>query len=207
MDTQNDTSHFDQSKMLRKSGFRTKVSALPDNAREYVEELLKEDRTDVFIANEVNRRYDLQNTSTHGEVSHKAIAAYRKVLNKRQLTSAESLRSLAEFDSNFITDFKSEIENAKVITRMCEMFEKQYAAALMYSEQEKKLPLPLQAAESARKSCFTMGVALVHAMVEAGLLPNSVVKKQPSDADVIVDIGPEFIRAVQNLQKETQAHF
>ena len=178
MDTQNNVPHFDQSKTLRRSGFRTKVSALPDESREYVEDLLKEDRTDVFIANEVNRRYNLKTSSPLGEVSHKAIAAYRKVWRKHQLTSAESLRSLTNFDSNFVTDFKQQIEKTKVISRMCEMFQQQYEAVELYAKREKQLPLPLQIAETARKNCFNMGVQLVDMLVDTGLISKAVVDNQ-----------------------------
>lgn len=202
MEAQNTTPYFVQSVSLRRSGFRNKVYALPDEARGFIEDLLKEDRTDVFIAREVNRRYDLKNNSDVGEVSHKAIASYRKAWKKQELTKSESLRSLADFDSNFIKDFKGEIEKAKVITRMREMFDRQYESAKMFTEQEKNLPLPLQSAETARKSCFSMGVALVHTMVEAGLLP-SIANKQPLvNANTIIDIGPELQKAIQSLQRE-----
>lgn len=194
--------YFDQAIKLRQSGYRTKVNALPDEARAYIEELLKADKTDTFIADDVNKRYDLKNTSSLGEVSYKAIASYRKLWRKRQLESAESLRAIAHFDSDFIVNFKKDVQEANVIARLCEMFTSQYESAKRYTEQESKLPLPLQAAENTRKTCFTMGIALAHLLIESGLMPKTDEANKNADVNGFVTVPEGFVEAVASLQRE-----
>jgi len=202
MDSYNQiTSYFDQSKQLRRSGFRTKINSLPEEVREYVDELLKEDRTDVFIAFEVNRRYDLSHTSHHGELSHKAVASYRKVWQKHQLNSTASLRTLVNFDKHFIEDFKRNIEKIAVISRMCELFQQQYEAVQIYAEREKQLPIPLQGTETARKTCFTMGVQLVDMLIDTGLITKAIAEKQQNQKEPEMP-SSDLLAATQRILKE-----
>jgi len=199
------TPYFDQAKQLRQSGNRTKVNALSDEARSYIEELLKEDKTDTFIADEVNKRYDLKHTSSLGEVSYKAIASYRKVWRKHQLESAESLRAITHFNEDFIVNFKKDVQEANVIARLCEMFTTQYASAKRYTEQEKILPLPLQAAENTRKTCFTMGIALAHLLIESGFMPKTEEVDKNKGESVYVTVPEGLMEAVASLKREIHA--
>lgn len=201
--TKTGKAYFDQANALKERGFNSKVQALPDEQREYLDELLEKNFGDRQIAKEMNERFKLASSFEFGNLSNVAVSTYRKIWEKKRALTMAGAKTLG-LDVKVLEDFKKRFEEANVSTIMIELLMNLMDAIKKSDELQKDMPMYTDSNLELKIAATKLCKDIIDTAIKLGLYPK-VDQELPKGGEMYIKGDDVFVKAVMNLMKESKA--
>jgi hypothetical protein len=171
---------------IRRCGFNGKVYALPQEVRKYINKLLKSGVSDRAISRKTNKKFKLEKNSRWGKISKDAIGTYHKKW-EREHAEKEAIKEV-RYASQEIMDFW--VKNFKEINlprALYKVLNNQLYIEREATRFERKVKMPVESTQRARKQTFDMLMAYIQFGQEMGFVPKTIEidQKNTNDGQIV----------------------
>jgi len=192
---------FGKARELRTKGFVNKVSALPQEAIDHIDLLFKKNVSNRAVAREINRRFHLKETFEYGELSHLAIATYKKAFEKKE-AQKEAAKEVLFNSSVSIKDWTKGAQELDVANKLRCLIDHQFEELKALEEKMEGMPVHLmpnylRSLQTERRLAFDLLVYYIGLGQAMGLVPKTVLPEGGPGAGQVKFIGdPETLKAI-----------